>query len=251
MNGGVIMIGSLFWDNQEEGRKRWWEHLDFSQKIRVALPIRYGRSSSKNRKHTYSMVFSNELEKSKRMGYGYVIPFIKETNTKEDFQAEVIALAKAEGFEGNRIGANWGVTCLKINPRIKPSSVSIIMDYWNNLITNKINQNLLNIEDFGGEAEDKSVTDNYMFNISDSIFKQISGLDYVLATSNALKHRKTEEIKYPNFKEIARAMYEGNYYEYFLRNRMHRITTYEDRLISKILKKKYRIVLKDERKKWT
>lgn len=255
MKGGVIVIGSLLWDDKVPGRKNWWKKLDFAKKTRIALPIRYGRSSSENRKHTYSMVFSKELELKRKLGCGYIIPFQNVITTPEDFKSEVIEFAKVEGFKGNRIAANWGVICLKINPRIDKENLNIISGVWNTLVKENAenrgaNQTVPNINDFGAVEESKSITENWMLNLNNKVFVGINSIDFLMATSNALKHRKTFEIKYPAPKEIARAIYEGNYYEYFLRNRIERITTFEDRLISKILRKKYRVKLKNIRKIW-
>lgn len=255
MKGGVIIIGSLLWDKNVNGREQWWQKLDLNKKQKVLLPIRYGRTSTTNRKGTYSMVFSTSLEASNKLGVGYFVPFTKEIVSPENFRDEVVDLARAEGFKGDRIAANWGAVSLKLNPNISPENSDFILDPWDKLVTENINnikanQTIPNIDDFGESVEKKSITDKWMLNLNDNIFTELTDIDFLLATSNAPKHRVTKEIMYPSNIEIAKAMVKGNYYEYFLRNRLHGITTYEDRIISKILKRRFKIKLKEERKKW-
>ncbi|MCY1719220.1 hypothetical protein OU798_02650 [Prolixibacteraceae bacterium Z1-6] len=255
MKGGVLIIGSLLWDKDTNNRDEWWHRLDLKRKQKVLLPIRYGRTSTKNRKGTYSMVFSTSLEKSNKLGVGYFVPFAKEINSREDFREEVLDFAMAEGFHQNRIAANWGAVCLKINQEISQSNSEFLLNAWSQLVNDNINnrnikQTIPNLKEFGESTENKSITDNWILNINDNIFAEIPDVDFILATSNALKHRKTNEIKYPSKLEIAKAMIEGDYYEYFLRNRLSGIKTNEDKIILKILKKRFKVKLKDKRKNW-
>lgn len=255
MKGGVIVIGSLLWDNKPFSREEWKKKLDLNKKVKIPLPIRYGRASSVNRKNTYSMVFSKEFELLNKLGTGFYIPFRNEISTKEEFVSEVIELAKAEGFKGNRIAAKWGATCLKINPNTIKSNLDFLTDNWNELVNkNKSNRNenqtIPDLNDFGEREEIKSITENWILNIDNDIFSTLIDTDFILATSNSLKYRNTSEIKYPSANEIAKAMFEGNHYEYFLRNRLAKITTYDDKIIGKILKKRYHIRLKKLGRSW-
>ena len=166
MKGGVIIIGSLLWDNNLYEREVWWEKLDFNNKVKVLLPIRYGRSSSANRKNTYSMVFSTILEDTNRLGSGYFIPFKNDISTEKEFIAEIKQFGKVEGFKGNRIAANWGAVCLKINP--KTNNFEFLTEKWNNIVAENINskkpnQTIPNLNNFGENAERKSITKNWMF----------------------------------------------------------------------------------------
>lgn len=255
MKGGVLIIGSLLWDKNSFSRQEWWNKLDLTKKQKVLLPIRYGRTSKTNRKGTYSMIFLTSLENSNNLGIGYFIPFVKEIVSEKDFKDEVIDFAKAEGFKGKRIASSWGSVCMKLNPKTNKEKNKFIVNAWESLVVDNIknrkpNQTIPNLNEFGEENEKKSITDNWMLNIGDNIFLEIPDVDFILATSNAIKHRNTEEIKYPRILEIVKAMVEGNYYEYFLRNRICGIKTFEDRLILKILRKRFRIKLKDIRKNW-
>lgn len=255
MKSGILIIGSLLWDSKVNNRDKWRERLDIIAKKKVLLPIRYGRCSSENRKHTYTMVISKEIEQTSTLGSGYFVPFNRPVDNEERFIEEVVQFAKAEGFKGNRIAANWGVTCLKINPNTSEENYKFLTSTWNKLISRnksktKSNQTLPKLKKFGLEHEEKSITDNWMSNISDDIFKDLENVDFLFVTSTAIRYKKSDKIKYPKVSEIAKAMYEGDYYEYFLRNRMEGIFTNEDKLIAKILKRKYKVKLKKIRKNW-
>ena len=256
MKGGVLIIGSLLWDKDNYNRKEWWKKLDLSRKQKVSLPIRYGRTSEKNRKGTYSMVFSTSLEDSNNLGVGYFVPFIKEIVSEKEFRNEVVDFAIAEGFVGGRIAAGWGSICLKLNPKSEKGEIDVLISNWKKMVVeNKENrtskQTLPNLNDFGEENERKTITDNWILNISDNIFSEIVDIDFILATSNALKHRNTDERKYPSAKEIAKAIVDASYYDYFLKNRLNGIKTKEDRLVLKILRKKYKIKFKEIRRELT
>ena len=67
LKGGVIIIGSLLWQddlklNTNDKIRYNWRNtsLNLSEKILVKLPIRYGRYSDGN---IYTMVFSMNCEK--------------------------------------------------------------------------------------------------------------------------------------------------------------------------------------------
>ena len=59
---GVLIIGSLYWDNSI--RDKWRrERLDLERRQYVRAPIRYGRRSER-RGHSYTMVFSAGLREA-------------------------------------------------------------------------------------------------------------------------------------------------------------------------------------------
>jgi len=255
MKGGILIIGSLLWDTTVNNRENWRERLDISNKRKIALPIRYGRCSSENRNYTYTMVISKNFEMLNSMGQGYFVPFKKSIDTEDRFIEEVIQFAKAEGFKGNRIAASWGSSCLKINPEASNEKNEFLTSIWGKLVLKikterKSNQTIPELRQFGIEGEEKSITENWFSNISNNVFKEINDVDFLLITSTAIRHRKTTEMKYPKVSEIAKAIYEGEYYEYFVRNRIEGIYTSEDKLIARILKRKYKVSLKKIRKKW-
>ena len=80
LRGGVIIIGSLLWDNSN--RQKWRENnLCIEKQFKVYIPIRYGRCSCA-RKKTYTMVFSN-ICYLKRYGLeiGWILPIKAEINS--------------------------------------------------------------------------------------------------------------------------------------------------------------------------
>ncbi|MDZ4341070.1 MAG: hypothetical protein U1E51_01365, partial [Candidatus Binatia bacterium] len=95
-NGGVIIIGSLLWDDNK-GRKAWRQDYlrPKDTKIPVPLKIRYGRESE-SRNCTYTMIFSNHP--TTELGQGYVWGFKENSKIEGMLEKQAIALAKVEGI---------------------------------------------------------------------------------------------------------------------------------------------------------
>ncbi|WP_336071016.1 hypothetical protein [Mesoflavibacter sp. CH_XMU1404-2] len=250
---GAIVIGSLLWDLTEI-RKKWQNELLLEKKHRVRLPIRYGRLSEKNRQGTYTMVFSNNINDEKTKGFGYVIPYKNNITSNEEFVKHIKLLADAEGISDNHICKNWGTVCISINPYIDKIKKQELTKLWNNLV-NDTKSSLKEIEQpkiekFGEESELKSIDHNWNLTIDlDNLFKnELRDFDCLIATSNAVKLNSNRDNLYPTFKQIANAIKHKNYYRYFLENRQNNIRTFQDKNIAKVLKRKYRISLKDKLK---
>ena len=64
LNGGILIVGSLLWDERREGWRR--SRLDMESAELVTAPIRYGRQSE-TRGNTYTMVFSRGCDTGKAM----------------------------------------------------------------------------------------------------------------------------------------------------------------------------------------
>ncbi|MBV6639731.1 MAG: hypothetical protein KI791_03385 [Cyclobacteriaceae bacterium] len=123
MKGGVLLIGSLLWEdetnslNKEQGklREKWRENLEISNKIYTKVPIRYGRKSTSKR-CTYTMLFSNSVE---QLGTAVIIPFINETETFNDIKNQALSLSYAEGISNkrypDRLIASWGAVGITFN----------------------------------------------------------------------------------------------------------------------------------------
>ena len=250
---GVIVIGSLLWDENPE-RILWRKELDILNKKHIGLPIRYGRISS-SRENTYTMVFSNEINDSKTLGKGYVIPYKNKIETEKDFKLQILKLAKAENIHIKRMSCSWGTVSILINPNIDTVRTNQIKDYWTKLVeftkeTKSTAQKEPTILQFGSKNENKCITNNWelTINLNKQFNKELEEFDFLIATSNSIKHKDNLE-KYPTAKEIAKAIFDNNHYEYFLKNRKDFIQTFQDKRIMKILKKKYKVNLKKERKK--
>lgn len=250
---GAIVIGSLLWDLTEV-RKKWQNELSLDNKLRVPLPIRYGRLSEKSRKGTYSMVFSNGIDDEKTKGMGYIIPYKNNITSNEDFVRQLILLAEAEVISNSQICKRWGTVCISINPYIDKIRKDELTSLWNNFVSetknNLIETQKPDIEKFGEMNEPKSIDNNWNLTIDlDSLFKnELKEFDCLVATSNAVKLNPKGDNLYPTIKQIAKAIKENDYYEYFLKNRQKNIRTFQDKNIAKILKRKYRVSLKDKLK---
>jgi hypothetical protein len=116
LKGGILIIGSLLWDNAE--RQEWRNnHLICKDKIPVPIPIRYGRIST-SRHNTYTMVYSNECCSKNKVGKGWVIPIRAKIDMFIDLKSEASALGKAEGFSSpQHLFSNWGSVALLLNPK--------------------------------------------------------------------------------------------------------------------------------------
>jgi hypothetical protein len=226
---GVIIIGSLLWDDSAK-RESWRANLDLRRKIPVAMPIRYGRLSS-SRKETYSMVFSHDADHPKQLGRGYVVPYKSNVQSEQDFIDRILSLSDAEGISRMRICRSWGVVGLIINPYIDEVKKNEVSQLWSRLVTNTKNaltgaQREPEYDKFGEETEQKSFDTNWMLtvNLNDLFKNELNHFDALVATSNAVKLN-------------------------FLYNTQNSIRTFQDKKIARVLKRKYRISLRDERKR--
>ncbi len=113
---GILIVGSLFWDDSRN-RSAWRQQcLDMNRSIRVRVPIRYGRRSS-GRGNTYTMVFSRLCYRhTYGLGTGWIVPCRRSLRTFEDLVAEAERLAMAEGFKKGKLSAEWGCVGLLPHP---------------------------------------------------------------------------------------------------------------------------------------
>lgn len=105
MKCGILIIGSLYWDN-ENGREDWRKRrLDMNAGIPVRAPIYYGRKSA-SRGNTYTMTF----RRNDPSGMAALVPCQREIETIDDLKDEAEALWKAEApnSQPGAIGSGWG-----------------------------------------------------------------------------------------------------------------------------------------------
>lgn len=231
MKCGVIIIGSLLWDNSI--RNKWRNcHLDKSRQFQVYLPIRYGRLST-TRHNTYTMVFSYKCY-SYGLGKGWFFPIKKEINNFEELKNEAFAMAKAEGINSGLVNS-WGIIGLLVNP-LKKKNIDIINN-WKQFMRNKLKNHKI----FTTKLKSQKAIIN-----SDGILNlrwpkvvdeknDIKDFDLLLIT---ITKPTLTNNRYPLVAKISRAMLDNNYKEYFSQNRKNDITTFQDERIEKYLKNK-------------
>jgi hypothetical protein len=119
---GVLMIGSLLWepDTKDTTRNKWRTSClnDISTKTLVKVKIRYGRELCKNRKCTYTMIFSNHP--TTEFGQAYILGFKEIINNVKILEKHAFALANAEGIGSAEpsLYASWGTVGLLVNSNI-------------------------------------------------------------------------------------------------------------------------------------
>jgi hypothetical protein len=130
--GGVLIIGSLYWDDK---RKDWRDTnltKDKTKEKLVRTPIRYGKISS-SRNHSYTMIFSKDCDNFKKIGTGRFVPFASEI-TLPQLHDQVIALIKAEQnkttLKNNNYFWSWGSVCICLNPNLSEEDRQAITSAW-------------------------------------------------------------------------------------------------------------------------
>ncbi len=115
MRAGILIIGSLLWDNGS--RQKWrQDHLSDTEKIFVRAPIQYGRKSQ-TRNKTYTMVF----RQGGALGQAVVIPCLSHITTVKELIREAVALWNAESLRDNdgKVGSSWGCVGVAFrNPKL-------------------------------------------------------------------------------------------------------------------------------------
>jgi len=115
MRGGILIVGSLLWDQFHE-RDQWRRaRLRIDDAVYVKVPIRYGRRST-SRGGTFTMTFAlNALP-----GQGVLVPCSRATEDMAALIEEAEALWKAEDRRASAgsIGASWG--CVGVSFRAEP-----------------------------------------------------------------------------------------------------------------------------------
>lgn len=232
---GVLMIGSLLWDNTK-GRKPWREHYFgenfFPNIIDVKVPIRYGRFSQNRGCPT--MVLSSEYWKEKKYGTAKFIPFKKQELQFPELICAAKDLSSAEGsssrefIKGGKI--KWCIlTCLlNNNMENKDSFVSS----WSKKYCPKLTNEFL--ENFKMNSENESLINEKGF-LKIECPTSLSAYEIVLATQTKPRKSQCCQCNYLNPNELASQIFKKP--EYFIKNRLNGVTTHDDDLIIEGLKK--------------
>lgn len=233
---GILMIGSLYWDDNPY-RLNWrGSHLRSDQEYVVLVPIRYGRRSQR-RGNTYTMVISRLcLRQSHGLGTGKVIPLKYPVETPEQLVKEAEFLWAAERKvprSNNCLSADWGCVALMVN---SDSQVSLdLLDGWRERVTQESQYGKL----CHMKQEGPAVTADGFLNIPwPRLLQEAIPLPMDILLATATNPTLTgDPPTYPRIREIARAWRldsEGND-QYFWHNREGGIHTYQDDAILKFL----------------
>ena len=232
LKGGVITMGSLFWD--EDPKRVLWRKRDLedlSEKSPVRLKIRYGRKSG-TRENTYTMIFSNGP--STGFGQGYILGFNNVIDSFEKLEDYAFSLANAEGIWKTKPSLNapkWGAVGLILNPNVdgeKKSDLNSVKEKWTKIYDGY--NAYFNPSDYSVSDEKPVININGFLEIEWT--NEMEMYDFLLATPV-----KPTTLHPLTPKEIAEKMIEKGYFEYFEKNVSSGIRTFQDDEIQKILGK--------------
>ncbi len=205
--GGVLIIGSLFWDPHVARAKWRQECLDLPGATAVRAPIRYSRMSS-TRKNTYTMVFSGNSPD----GWAIFVPFIKGISDFGELtnQARALWVAESNGVSPpNAISAKWG--CVGAVFRSGGKAEGFRSD-WEKVFRQQKKPDIAGCNEHGALTISWPTRQNF-----DPI-----ATDVILATSNNTGNAT------PSAVEIADAWIERGAEDYFFNNVAHDIRTSQD-----------------------
>jgi hypothetical protein len=238
---GVLILGSLFWDNSN-GRKAWREHYFgenfYSRVIDVNVPTRYGRYSQGRQCPT--MVLSSDFLENQKFGTAKFIPF---KNPKMGFQEVICSardLSEAEGSTSRDFikGGNtkWCIITCLLNNNLSNEAKENFLNNWvsnynvqltDELIRNfKMDSEVLNIIDVKGCLQ---------IDWPDSL----SNYDFVLATQTKPRRALGDSSGYLHTTDLASQIFERP--EYFVKNKLNGIFTPEDFEIIQLLENKSQV----------
>ena len=225
---GVLIIGSLIWDEREHRQSWRFRNLDTNAAIPVLVPIRYGRRS-RDRGNTFTMVLSNELHPN-RAGRGLVVPCRRTAATAQDVVAEAQELWVAEQTNPSPkgpISARWGAVGLLPNPDCE--GVDDLVSEWRA----RAQQERRNYEAFECVDNEVAALDSHgILSIrwpSTPDGATLREIDLLLA---AVTRPTVVDRRYPTPEEVARAWINApGERRYFDRNRSVGITTADDERI--------------------
>lgn len=259
IKGGVLFLGSLFWEDEHNaiqtkqsskdlGKARRERRKDFlvinkNSVQQVPLPIGYGRESG-SRDNTFTMVLTRHYWNNQ--GKGLIAPYIDRINFSNlnSFKAQVKSLAFCEGIYTNKnknFVANWNTgasaVAIYINPESSDEKQNKIKENWNRIIKDN-NGNYINgynkpISDFTWGNEASLLNADYTLS-SDLIIK--TNLDFLFLTYMQPNYKNPQNQEdYPTAKIIGEAM--KTYSTYFFQNNISKLITADDDEIFKNIPK--------------
>jgi|SRR5271166_1766663 len=228
LRAGVLIVGSLLWDNA--GREEWRrQRLDMRAASRVLLPIRYGRLSAQHRNYTYTIVLSKLCYRHRELGVGYVAPCQMPIGNADDLMQETRELAAAEGLKR----WTWGAVGVLTNPN---SEIPMkILATWRRYAAGQLVQCDLFAKHSKSERpviSKEGVLQLRWPHLAES--DSPAEFDLLFATPTALN----EVGPYPTEREIGETCARQDKPDYFIQNVRHGIRTARD---SKIWKNSLRL----------
>lgn len=213
--GGVIIIGSLLWDESKD--RQIWRKLYLNEKNEfLEWPIRYGRIS-KGRNCTFTMVIDKDCDVENMRGVG-VLKKLKKGNINENVSRLISSEINKEWKSKNYFWS-WGCVGYLVNPNSKikedlykyfaESYVKFDSDPYNCLSKNDI------------------ISYNGNINID---WPETVNLDYIICTLTM-----PNVIQWPSSKLIALKMVVNDYSEYFIKNIQNGLATFQDNEVKKNL----------------
>jgi len=247
ITGGVLLIGSLYWES-DEIRENWRsERLDITNARRISLPIRYGRIS-RRRYRTYSMVYSSTLPHAK-WGTGYLVPFrhnsfneVSEIRNETDQMIRVERKFTSADWEAIKryspyYNWDWGAIGLVLNENVHGSvddgDAQQLLRHWKESYSPDYTP-----ENYSLYWEQPMLSPGGVLSLQ---LPGMSEYDFLLTTVVQPNTGK-EKQRYPEAREIAEVMYRTNCYTYFLQSIRTGISTFQDREILRYLQRDFNVL---------
>lgn len=237
MKAAVLTVGSLYWEDTKP-RQAWRQsRLEQDERVRVAVPIRYGRCS-RSRGDTYTMTFSQLCE---RPDYGFGAAWLIPCRRSVRSEAELIREAEwLWAAERNRpqsdgsLSAGWGAVAVLVNPDAAASPE--LLQAWTSAVEGRAGYGQLS-----HAASEQAVVDERGL-LGTSWPRVIesgepAGADVILATAT---NPTLSNGRYPTARTVVRAWLRDpqDHVRYFLRNRECGIATFQDQMIARQLLRK-------------
>ena len=209
MRCGILIIGSLLWDDSNQ-RPAWRAaRLKMDAQVPVRAPFYYGRKSGEQRGHTFTMTFATGQPSAQ----GIIVPSVAEISNIKGLIEEANALWRAEDAHAKdgQTHKSWGCVGALFNPRIKDQKLAA--DWANHFRTVKA-QGVSIVDDDGRLGMAWPVT----------LDGAPADFDIILATANK------PETDRPTASDVADAWIDqiGGHEKYFFENVRHGIRTPDD-----------------------